>query len=85
MLNKFFSKKLNIIIFLVLISICIFSLVIIVQNKRSIRESTWNYWFTGDERRGELVIKYTIEENRNKEYFEISFIDIPHSTPTLTN
>jgi len=54
-----------VIILTVLVPVCYY---IYQENLKEIERVTWEYWNTGDERRGGLVISYAIKENNTRKF-----------------
>ncbi len=73
---KFIQNNLKKIISIISILVIIFVPLLYYsyqENLKEIQKTTWEYWETGDERRGSLVIYYTIQDNREREYLLLDF------------
>jgi len=83
---KFIQKNVKkitivlVIILTILVPVCYY---IYQENLKEIERVTWDYWKTGDERRGGLVITNSISENRNKKYAIVSFFNLTTQTILL--
>lgn len=73
---KFIKKYLKFIISGLVFLTVLAGALIYNSNLNEIEDVTWEYWNKGDERRGELVIKYTIEDSRDRKYVLQDFFNL---------
>jgi hypothetical protein len=79
-------KKTVIILIIILIAVATSLIIIYNLNLTEIEKVSWQYWEQGDERRGELVIKYSIEEGNKRNFLLTNFnINQPVSSVVLLN